>query len=246
MNALVTGMNGTVAPVLADVLRMHQYEVIAWDRSVVSTTDSVIMEAFIDQVQPDLLLHIGMGSAEFAESLARLSFERNIPFLFTSTASVYANHQQGPHDPSVLPEADDEYGFYKRTCERLIQAVNPDAYIVRIGWQIGQVAGSNNMIDYLERHASTGPIPASKNWYPACSFLEDTAQMLYTILTAQTPGLYLADGNPTHSFFEIATALNVYHGSKWRIEEDDTIQRDDRMNDHRVTIQPISDRLSFM
>lgn len=246
MNVLITGMNGTVAPVLADVFRSHHYDITAWDRSVVSTTDPAIMEAFIDRVQPDLLLHIGMGSAEFAETLARLSFERNIPFLFTSTASVYADDQIGPHDPTVAPAATDEYGAYKRTCERLIQAVNPDAYIVRIGWQIGQAAGSNNMIDYLERHAVTGPIPASTQWYPSCAFLEDTAQTLYTIVTTYTPGLYLANGNSEHSFFEIVTALNTLHGAKWQILEDNRMTRDDRMTDARVAIRPISERLSFV
>ncbi|OIN67528.1 epimerase [Exiguobacterium sp. KRL4] len=246
MNVLITGMNGTVAPVVADVFRTQGYDVTAWDRSVVSTTDLALMEAFIDRVQPDLLLHIGMGSAEFAETLARLSFERNIPFLFTSTASVYADHQQGPHDPFVAPEAEDEYGLYKRTCERLIQAVNPNAYIVRIGWQIGQAAGSNNMIDYLERHAASGEIPASANWYPSCAFLEDTADTLYTLITSKTPGLYLANGNRDHSFFDIATALNTLHGSKWQITEDNSMTRDDRMTDSRVIIRPISERLSFV
>ena len=246
MNVLITGMNGTVAPVLADVFRSHHYDITAWDRSVVSTTDPAVMEAFVDRVQPDLLLHIGMGSAEFAETLARLSFERNIPFLFTSTASVYADEQKGPHAPTVMPAATDEYGAYKRTCERLIQAVNPDAHIVRIGWQIGQTAGSNNMIDYLERHAAAGPIPASTQWYPSCAFLEDTAQTLYTIVTTYTPGLYLANGNSDHSFFEIVTALNTLHGSKWQITEDNSMTRDDRMTDERVTIRPISERLSFV
>lgn len=35
MNVLITGMNGTVAPVLADVFHSHHYEITAWDRSVV-------------------------------------------------------------------------------------------------------------------------------------------------------------------------------------------------------------------
>ncbi len=35
MKAIITGMNGTVAPVVADVLAKHDIETVAWDRTKV-------------------------------------------------------------------------------------------------------------------------------------------------------------------------------------------------------------------
>lgn len=32
----------------------------------------------------------------------------------------------------------------------MIRSVNPDARIVRLGWQIGREPGSNNMVDFYQ------------------------------------------------------------------------------------------------
>ena len=64
------------------------------------------------------------------------------------------------------------------------------------------------MIDFLERQVREhGRINASRRWLPACSFLPDTAEALWSALS-QPAGLYQVDSNARWSFFDIATALN--------------------------------------
>lgn len=246
MKAILTGMNGTVAPVVAHTLQQHGIEPVAWDRSKVSTTDESEMRQFIESIRPDYFLHIGMGPVEWAETLARLCGEYKIPFLFTSTVSVFSDHVTGPITPDTPPDAEDEYGSYKRSCEQAIARVNPGAQIVRLGWQIGNQAGSNNMLDYFENEMSQkGVITASEHWYPSCSFLEDTAEALFTILTKRGPGLYQLNGNTSHSLYKIAVALSELHDFAWRIERSNEPKRDNRMIDTNVTIQPINKRLNL-
>jgi len=245
MKAILTGMNGTVAPVVANVLRQHQIEPIAWDRSRVSTTDEQEMRRFIESERPSYFLHIGMGSVEWSETLARLCGEYKIPFLFTSTVSIFSDAVTGPIPPDARPDAEDEYGSYKRECERVIAAANPGAQIVRLGWQIGERAGSNNMMDYFENEMQQhGVIRASEHWYPSCSFLDDTATSLVDILTKRGPGIYQLNGNTSLSLYDLALQLNELHGKEWRIECVTEPKRDNRMVDTNVTIEPITTRLS--
>lgn len=246
MKAIITGMNGTVAPVVAATLKRHGIESVAWDRSKVSTDNEAEMRAFIESVRPDYFLHIGMGPVEWAASLAKLCGEYEIPFLFTSTVSVFSDNVTGPITPDTPPDAEDEYGAYKRACEQAVARANPGAQIVRLGWQIGDAAGSNNMMDFFETEMEQkGAIVASVHWYPSCSFLEDTADALFHILTKRGPGLYQLNGNTSYSLYDIASALAEHHDRPWRIERADEPKRDNRMVDTNSRIEPITKRLSL-
>ena len=56
MKAIIIGMNGTVAPVFADVLAKHDVKTVAWDRTKVSTTDEFQMRTFLETERPDYFL----------------------------------------------------------------------------------------------------------------------------------------------------------------------------------------------
>ncbi|ERJ12226.1 sugar nucleotide-binding protein [Haloplasma contractile] len=245
MKAIITGMNGTVAPVVASYFEKHDVEIIPWDRSVVPTDNEQAMYEFITRVKPDFLLHIGMGSPEMTEFVARICFQNNITFLFTSTVSVFSESGSGPYTVESEPNAEDDYGLYKRKCERLIKEVNKDAYIVRIGWQIGDQAGSNNMVDFLVNLVKEkGYIEASNKWYPSCSHLIDTAKTIYDILNTKDSGLYLVNSNQNRTFYDIVNGLNNSERN-WNVKKGSNPSRDDRMFDDRIQIQSIATRLGI-
>jgi len=149
MRALVTGMNGTVAPALAEALSRAGHTIIGWDRSVVPTDNPGTVHDFIKENQPDWFFHVATGSPEWAEYVARVCAGLGIRFLYTSSASVFSTAQHGPFSIEVPPKPDDEYGRYKLECEQRIRAINPNALIARLGWQIGPGPGGNQMVDYL-------------------------------------------------------------------------------------------------
>ncbi len=241
MKALVTGVNGTVAPVVAERLAAAGHEVVAWDRSRVSPDDPTAVRAFVAEVAPTWVVHAATGSPVWAETLAEACERGGLGFLFTSSVSVFSGRGPAPLRPDAEPDATDEYGRYKIECERRVAAANPGALIARLGWQIGEAPGKNTMLTYLaDTHARDGEVRASTRWFPACSFLRDTADALLDLMERGAAGVYHVDGNPGLSFFEIAARLDRIHGGRWTIVAIDDFALDNRMADERVTIAPIT------
>jgi dTDP-4-dehydrorhamnose reductase len=242
---LLTGMNGTVAPVVAEELRGRGYEIVAWDRSAVSPDDRGAVECFIRKVKPSALVHCAMGSSQWAEDMARVCAEEGSTFLYVSSASVYGTQQYGPFTVYDVPQPSDDYGRYKLECEQRVRAANPEALIARIGWQIALRPGGNHMVEYLiRRQAEDGHITASTEWFPACSFLNDTARVLAGMLDSSDPRLRLLDGNPGWSFWRIACALKRAMAAAWQVHESSEFQWDNRMLEEGLSSLSIAPRLS--
>ena len=232
---LLTGMHGTVAPAVAAELQKRGAAVVAWDRRRVPPERPEEARAFLDSVQPSAVVHCAMGDPGWAAWLAQACARQDRPFLFTGSASVYGKHQTGPFTPDQVPEPDDDYGRYKLDCERRVREANPGARIVRLGWQIALRPGGNQMVDFLcRRHAERGHIHASTAWFPACSFLHDTARVLVDVLERFEPGTYLLDGNPGMDFFQIVTALDRAMRAGWTIHATDDFRFNNLMRDDRL------------
>jgi dTDP-4-dehydrorhamnose reductase len=153
--------------------------------------------------------------------------------------SVFNGALPGPFSVERPADATDDYGRYKTECEHRVRAAHPEALIARLGWQIGDSPGSNNMVDFLCRTMlDKGQIEASDCWLPSCSFLEDTAAALHTLMLEFPAGLYQLEGNPGLSFFEIATRLNRLLGNDWSVSPTGQPAGDLRMIDHRCSIKP--------
>jgi dTDP-4-dehydrorhamnose reductase len=245
MKALITGMNGAVAPVVARRLWQHGHTVVAWDRSSVPTDDEGACRDFVRDIAPDWFFHFATGAPEWAETVARIAAELDVPFLFTSSVSVFSDRRPGPFDVAAEPDATDDYGRYKIECERRVLEANPEATIARLGWQIGDEPGANHMVDHLCRAAERdGRVEASRRWVPACSFLDDTAEALHRLMTGHPPGLYHLDGNPGLTFYEIVRGLDELQGRGWTVVAADSPELDNRMVDPRISVAPITARLA--
>lgn len=243
MKAIVTGLNGTVAPYLARALGAAGHTVVPWDRAVIPTDDPRATRDFLRRERPDALCHLATGSPDWAEDVAAACAEAGVAFLFISSVSVFAASQQGPFPVESEPRPEDDYGRYKLACERRVRAAHPEARIARLGWQIGTTPGGNQMVDFLARtFQAEGSIRASRHWFQACSFLDDTADALLRVVTAQPPGLYHADGNPGLSFYEIVTGLNRMLGEPWTVVPTEEPVQNNRLLDARVAVRPITDR----
>lgn len=256
MKVLLTGLRGTIGRALDAHLRACGDTVVGWDRAQVAITDYHAMESFVRREQPAALVHLAIASQpsgrpneswsvnyEWASELAWITRILDLPFVFTSTAMVFSDRARGPFTLESVPDAEAGYGYEKRRAEERVQRQNPAARIVRLGWQIGEEPGSNNMLDYLEREARTqGVVRASRRWLPATSFLADTAAALRQLFSAPS-GLYMLDANPRFSFYQIARALSRRHGDRWRIEPTDDFVYDQRLLDPRLTIPSLAQRL---
>ena len=183
MKWLITGLGGTLAPVLAREAEGQGVEVIGWNREEVPPDDIAASQAWLKAAQPDAIAHLGMGSPEWAGRLAAYAARHDLPFVFTSTAMVFHHEPDGPHATHHNRTAQDGYGQYKIACEDAVRKAHAGASIARIGWQIDPTQPGNNMLMALDQwQASQGRVAASRRWKPACSFMVDTAQALADLL----------------------------------------------------------------
>lgn len=252
MKYLITGITGAVGTALKTYLVGQQEAVVGWDRTAVPPNNLPAAAEFLDAVRPDVLFHLAVPSqatgienegwlinVAWPTQLAQLCRQRGIRFLFTSSVMVFTDDAVGPFTPQSVPDAREGYGFEKATAEQRVREANPEVVIARLGWQIGASPGSNNMIDFL---AKQDVVRASEKWFPACSFLVDTAVTLHTLAHA-APDLYLLDSNDRWNFYEIASALNDRHGNQWRIEKTADFIYDQRMRDPRANMPALDKRL---
>ena len=258
MKTLVTGASGTVGRALTAHLQAQGHEVVAWDRGAAPPDDYAAMERFVRTVAPDVLYHLAIASqptgragesqlvnVHWPSELAWLTRQLGVRFVFTSTVMVFSDDARGPFTPASVPDAAEGYGAEKRAAEARVVAQNPEARIVRLGWQIGTDPGDggNHMaawcVAQMQQH---GRIEASTRWLPACSFLEDTADALTDAVTRR-PGLYLVDGNDGWTFYDIACALAAKLRQPWRVVPTHAFAFDQRMHDPRLQLPPLRERL---
>lgn len=256
MKVLVTGLGGTVGQALGSRLRADRHDVVGWDRAAVPIDRYDAMDRFVADTTPGAVVNLAIASRptgregeswlvnhEWPGELAWICRQRGIRFVHTSSVMVFSDRAQGPFTAESPPDASEGYGHEKRAAEGRIAYQNPDAVIVRLGWQIGEAPGSNNMVDFLERQTREhGRVAASSRFLPACSFLADTAGAIARAIAAP-PGLYQVDSNRGHSFFAIARALSAAHGDRWPVVESAEPAQDQRMVDPRLEVPPLAARL---
>jgi dTDP-4-dehydrorhamnose reductase len=244
--ALITGLNGTVAPVLAAAWRSRGGMVTGWDRGCWLPDDPGAVDVALDAVQPAAVFHLAMGAEAWAGRLAAACAARGIPFVYTGTVSVFSGAVAAPIGPDAPPDATDDYGAYKRRCEEAIRATGAPAVVARIGWQIGEGPGSNNMVDFLCRRAadSGGVVAVNERWTPSCALLVDTAEALIALHDRGEAGVYHVEGNPGWSMLRIAEALNRRHGFGWTVRDNGEPSFDNRMQDARVVMRMLDATLA--
>lgn len=256
MKALITGANGAVGTGLRNYLATLYANVVTWNRNDVPYTDYAAMESYVADVNPDVLFHLATASKptgveneawlvnyEWTSELAWITRTLGVRFVYTSSVMVFTDANRGPFTLESRSDALDGYGYEKRMAERRVFHQNPDAIVARLGWQIGEAPGSNNMIDFFARQMREhGQVNASRRWFPACSFITDTAAALYR-LASSAPSLYMLDSNTRWNFYAIAQALNVQLGNKWQIVADDSFVYDQRMIDPRPGMPALNERL---
>ncbi|MEM7682397.1 MAG: sugar nucleotide-binding protein [Planctomycetota bacterium] len=250
MRVLITGFNGTLAPYVQRAYAARGDSVSGWDRQAVSPDDAEACAAHLDRVAPDRVIHLAMGAEAWAARLAGWCAEHNAGLVFTSTAMVFADRPDGPHDTSDERTADEDYGRYKTRCEDAVLGASPSAIVARIGWQIGDGRGGNHMFEHLSaEHERNGVLRPSRRWRPACSFMADTADALLGLADRGEPGVFHVDANARAcegrgmTFHEIVESLCRKHALDWRIEPNDEYVRDQRLIDDRVKLPTMSERL---
>ena len=190
--------------------------------------------------QPTIIFHLALGPIGWAKALALWAHQHQKTFVYVSTASVYDDQGNGPYTIHAPVLAKQGYGLYKFQCEEAVKEVNPNAYIVRIGWQIDPLCSesTNNMFHFFAEEIHThGKLTLSANFFPSCSFLPETTEAMYHMVNDHAPGLYFINGNHHFSLYEIALKLKAKYQLPWHIEKSESFRRNDLLLDPRLPVK---------
>ena len=244
---LITGLNGSLAPRVAQAARQRGYAVVGWDRNAVPPDTPAASSAFLAQLRPSAILHLATGSESWAAQLASYAAQQGIAFVFTSTAMVFDHVPDGPHAVGDARTAQDDYGRSKIRSEDAVLAAYAGAMVARIGWQIDPEVVGNNMLRALDEwQLREGCVGASQAWRPACSFMTDTAHGLLDLMQHPLPGVHHLDSNAEegHTFDRIVAALQVqYQRLNWQIRLHSDYAHDQRLVGGVVRLPRLSERL---
>lgn len=239
MRAIITGSHGAVAPFFIQECEKRGIEVIIFDRTKVDILDYNQVFSFIEQTKPDLFFHIATGPLKWISNIVSCCAQLNIKMIYISTVSIFREDGTGPYTLDSVPDAVDGYGVYKLQGEKICKEYG-NRLTARLGWQIGEEEGTNNMMDFLiKQHRERGFIGASSIWYPSCSFLPDTAKTVVD-LAIHEKGLFQINANDKYNFYEIVNGLNKKYHMNWDVRKEDSFGRDDRMIDERVSIKKLN------
>lgn len=245
MRLLITGLSGTLAPVLARAARARGHRVLGLDHRLLRSLGPPAAARYLDAQRPDAVAHLAMADAQASGELAAWAAGRRLPFVMTSTAMVFHHEPDGPHAVGDARNAVDDYGRGKAATEDAVVAAHPSASIVRIGWQIDPEARGNNMLATLDEWQRTqGEVAASSAWKPACSYMADTAEALLQLLPQ--PGVHHVDSNAAEgwTFAELVTALARAHQRlHWRLRVHADHAHDQRLAGGERHVPPLSARL---
>ncbi|WP_298750769.1 sugar nucleotide-binding protein [uncultured Serinicoccus sp.] len=246
---LITGLRGTVAPKVAARVAELGGEVVGWDRTAVPPDDVAAGETFLAALRPAGIFHLGMGAEAWAGRLAAHAREHELPFVVTSSVSVFGDapgDPDGPFRPSDTPTATDDYGSYKARCEVAVREAYPQSVVARIGWQADPDGVGNNMVAQLAAQADAGGgvVRASRRWRPATSWMEDTAVALVGLAGSGRTGIVHLDGNAADAwaFPDVVRHVARVTGHAWTVQEHDELDHDTRLVGDEDLIRPFSAR----
>ena len=245
MKVIMTGVNGTLAPIFKKSLEDVGHQILAWDREKTSPDDLPACLAYLDEQKPDWICHLAMGAEAWCELFAKYAADNKIGYLFTSSAMVFDCEPNGPHKVTDERTAQGGYGSYKIACEDAILGVSNTSIIARIGWQIGTQRGGNQMLEALHSMMEKDEvIKASTTWIPAASFMEDTCQALIDLMHKNVPGIYHIDSNTQDkwNFFQLVNQLKKMYNTDWVVESCEDYVHDQRLLDDRVQIASFSEK----
>lgn len=234
----LTGITGTVAPYLKENLIQKGFEVIDTHIRINDLSDIQTSLNEIEKAHVSMIFHLALGPIEWTKALVSFAVTQNIKFVYVSTVSVFEDNQGGPYKVNDLVHVSNEYGKYKYESEQVIKSIDPSAYIIRIGWQIDPKGNvhTNNMFQFFDQQIqSTGSIQVSDQFYPSCSFINDTVEAIANIALTMTPDLYFINGNHRWSLYDIAKKINSKYHLNWHIEKT-SFSRNDIMLDPRVMV----------
>lgn len=219
----IVGNKGMLGSELGRMLENHGLEYIGTDREV-NILDSDALTAFtagkdisfiincaaytaVDKAEDEEPLAFKLN-AEGPTNLAALAVKRHAGFIHISTDYVFDGEGSVPYKENDPVAPLGAYGRTKAEGERRIQAIDPDAIIIRTAWLYGQY-GKNFVSTMLNLMNGKSEISVVADQYGSPTWAHDLAEAICAIAdrTAPAAGIYHFTGEGTTTWYEFACEI---------------------------------------
>lgn len=222
MKVLLTGANGQLGRCFQDRLPAD-WQILATDFAELDITDLAQVTATVSAFKPDAIVNAAAYTAvdkaesevELAErinaagpaNLANVAAQHGIRLVHVSTDYVFDGNANTPYTEESPTNPLSVYGVTKLAGERAVNAVAPDAIIVRTAWVFSEYG--NNFVKTMLRLGKDRDALSIVDDQRGCpTYAGDIANAIILLLKQQAAGgIYHYAGDKEVSWFEFAQAI---------------------------------------
>jgi len=225
---LVLGAQGTLGQAFVEQFS-QTYTVIAWDKSDLDITDSILVVDKITDLKPDVVINaVAINAVDDIETnhelfelakkvngfavghIARVTKQLEIPFVHISTDYVFDGENPEGYTEDAIPHPISRYAETKVLGETELQNNTDKFYLVRIsrlfGKQGSSTSSKKSFVDLMLKIAETKDhLDIVSDQFSSPAYAPDVASYVATLLEESKPfGIYHAANSGSCSWYEWA------------------------------------------
>nr|WP_263324828.1 dTDP-4-dehydrorhamnose reductase [Neobacillus sp. Marseille-Q6967] len=222
MRVVVTGAAGQLGQDVLKELSRKNHEAFGADRTQLDITNESNVQAYINDVKPDVILHCaaytnvdaGEENEDIAyqvnavgtENLAKAAKQVGAKVLCVSTDYVFDGTGSEPYEVDAPTKPLGAYGRTKLAGEQLLQENLEQFFIVRTAWVFG-VHGNNFVKTMLRLGEERGVVGVVHDQVGSPTYTVDLAKFMVELMETNKYGIYHATNSGVCSWYEFAVEI---------------------------------------
>ncbi|PLR83146.1 dTDP-4-dehydrorhamnose reductase [Bacillus canaveralius] len=222
MIVVVTGVQGQLGYDVVKELEKKNHQVYGTDRSQLDITSEADVNAFIDEVKPDAIIHCAAyTNVDRAEEdketaynvnalgtqfLAQAAKKAGAKMLLVSTDYVFDGTADKPYETDHPTKPLGVYGETKLAGEQLLTEILDEYFIVRTAWVFG-INGHNFVKTMLRLGEERGEVGVVHDQVGSPTYTPDLAKFLVELIETTKYGVYHATNSGECSWYDFAVEI---------------------------------------
>ncbi len=237
IKVLVTGYNGQLGYDVVKKLKSLNIQTLGVDISDFDLTDIDAVNKFINQYQPDVIVHCAAYTAvDKAESNKELCYKINVDgtrniaeaakrveakLVYISTDYIFNGQGSEPHEINEAIDPINYYGFTKAEGEKIVSQLVDHHYIIRTSWVYG-INGHNFVKTMLRLAETKKEISVVGDQIGVPTYTVDLANFIVDVIQTKKYGIYHGVNSGYCSWAEFAKRIFKLNNSEVIVHEIET------------------------
>ncbi|PLR90794.1 dTDP-4-dehydrorhamnose reductase [Bacillus sp. T33-2] len=232
MKVVVTGAAGQLGQDVVKELEKKKNQVYGIGRNDLDITDEAAVLAYIEDVNPDAILHCAaytnVDAAESDEEtaykvnalateyLAKAANKNGSKMLYVSTDYVFDGTANEPYEVDHPTKPLGVYGKTKLAGEELLEKHLEQFFIIRTAWVFG-VNGNNFVKTMLRLGQERGEVGVVHDQVGSPTYTVDLARFMIELMETDKFGIYHASNEGVCSWYEFAVEIFKQAGMEVKV-----------------------------